>query len=161
MKHTTFSKLFTVAACAGTMALASTAQADSAGELYSWSQAAGKSVSSVMSYPQLAIRKGAEGIASFKVTVDREGNVLDSDLVKRNRSSLINGAAKRAVAKVDFPDLPSDYKSDTLTFALNLNYQLAHTGKEYRQLREGRVSSQRIASNASPMSASVEILDAE
>ena len=159
MKNATFNKLISVAALAGGLAMTSGAHAGSAGELYSWSKAAGQNVSEAMSYPQLAVRRGEEGTASFKVTVDREGNVLDADLVDRHRSSLINGAAKRAVAKVDFPSLPNDYKSDTLTFSLNMNYTLAHSGKEYRQLREGRVSSQRIASNASPMSASIEILD--
>lgn len=162
MTHTTFSKLIAVSALMGGLAFGSAAQAGSDDGLYSWSKSAGKSISSEMRYPEIAVRQGKEGATLFKVTVDRAGNVLDSDLTQRAKSGLINSAAKRALRNVDFPDLPASFEGDKLTFALRMNYALAYTPKEFRQLqREGRVSSTRIASGPAPMSASVEILDNE
>lgn len=110
----------------------------------------------------MAANSGKEGVASFRVTVDRNGDVLSADLMKKSRSSLLNSAAKRVVKRADFPSLPSDYKGEKLTFALKLKYALAYSAKEQKLLqREGRVSSRRIASNTGPVSASIEILDAE
>lgn len=164
MTYTRFNKFVAASALVGGLALGVPAQAgaDASGDLYSWSTAAGKSVSSEMKYPAMAILKGSEGTPAYRVTIDRDGDVLSAELVKSSRSGVLNAAAKRAIKRADFPNLPADYRGDKLTFAVKLNYALAYSVKEQKALqRQGRVSSTRIASNGAPVNASVEILEGQ
>lgn len=160
MVNTTFSKTLVASTLVGAVAFGSAANAGADGGLHSWSTAAGKSVSGEMTYPAMAVRYGKEGAPAFRVTVDRNGDILSLDQTKTSRSGIINGAAKKALSRVDFPSLPQGFAGDKLTFAVKLNYALAYSVKEQRHLqREGRVSSRRIASGTAPMSASVEVVD--
>lgn len=154
-------KKSTVAAATLSAALLSgAAQAGHDGGLAGWVEGAGDSIDSVMNYPAIAARKGEQGYASFRVTVNRAGDVIASDLQQATDSARLNAAARRTLARADFPALPSNYNGEKLTFALRLNYVIASSAKEQRQLmREGRVTGREIAANSAPMMASITVLD--
>jgi len=163
MIHTILNKNLITAVLAAGMSAGSVVYADAPGaDLVSWSQAAGKSVNSEMRYPQMAIRQGDEGTTTFRVSVDRKGNVLEVKQTKKDRSVFLNGASRRLVQRVDFPSLPAGYKGEKLTFSLNLRYAIATSVTEYKNLqRDATVSSKRIASANGPMTASIKILSEE
>ncbi|MEX0297629.1 MAG: TonB family protein [Kordiimonas sp.] len=159
MVNTTFKKVLVASTIAGSLAFGSAAQAGTDG-FSSWTTAAGKSVSSEMRYPAIAVLNGKEGTPTFKVKINRSGDVLSADLTKTSRSGVINAAAKRAIKRTDFPSVPADFEGEELTFSVQLHYALAYSAKEQRYLqRQGRVSSERIASNGAPMTASIEIAE--
>lgn len=136
--------------------LTGAAQAGHDGGLDAWAEKAGSSVNKAMRYPAFAARKGEQGYASFHVTVNRAGDVVASDLKQRANSPLLTSAAKRVVANTDFPALPADFEGEKLTFALQLNYAIAGSAMEQRNLmREGRVTGREVASNNGPLSASI------
>ncbi|WP_417463482.1 energy transducer TonB [Kordiimonas sp.] len=156
-----FAKGLMVAASLGAMTFGAAAQAGESDGLKAWSKAAGASVDAEMKYPAMAVRQNAEGFASFRVTIDRSGNVVDTDNVVTAKSGLINAAARRVVKNAEFPALPSDYLGEKLSFALHLNYAIAASGDEERALkRDARVTGREIARARGPVSASIEILDA-
>lgn len=149
------------AAAMAAAAMTTGAQAGGDHSLTSWSEAAGKSVDKVMTYPRLALRKNEQGVTSFRVTVDRQGNVIDSDNLERANSALINSASRNVLKQADFPALPSDFEGEELTFALQLNYAIAGSSFEERALkREGRVTGREVAAARGPVTASIRILDA-
>lgn len=132
--------------------------------LHSWQKKASQSIDTVMYYPAMALRRNKEGFASFRVTIDRSGDVVESEQLERPRNGLINGAAKNVLRKAEFPALPTDYDGETLTFALNLNYAIASSALQARSLkrnleREGRVTGREIVSRSGPLTASIELLE--
>ncbi|WP_286828477.1 MULTISPECIES: TonB family protein [Kordiimonas] len=144
------------AAALSVMLLGGAAQAGHNGGLDAWAESAGSSIDKVMKYPAFAARKGDQGYASFRVTVNRAGDVIASDLLQRTDSALLNSAAMRVVAKADFPALPAEFDGEKLTFSLQLNYALAGSAMEQRNLmREGRVTGSEVASNRGPVTASI------
>lgn len=159
--NTNFAKGLLVAASLGAMTFGASAQAGESDGLKAWSKAAGASVDAKMKYPAMAVRQNAEGFATFNVTIDREGNVVGTDNVVAAKNGLINAAARRVVKNADFPALPADYRGEQLSFALHLNYAIAASGDEERALtRDARVTSRDIARARGPVSASIQILDA-
>lgn len=153
-------KKSTIAAVALSAALlSSAAQAGHEDGLAGWAEDAGESINSVMNYPAVAARKGEQGYANFRVTVNRAGDVIASDLQQATDSARLNAAARRTLARADFPALPADYSGEKLTFALRLNYVIASSAKEQRQLmREGRVTGGEVASNSSSMTAGISLV---
>jgi len=140
-----------VAASSGALAGANSA------DLNTWAEAANHSVDKVMYYPRTTIRGSGNGAAKFYVTVDRDGEVVASDQVTRIGSRVLNSAAKRVVKRADFPALPAGFNNETLTFVLKLNYG---TSEKTKFSREGRVTSQKIAENASQNGVGITILGA-
>lgn len=154
------SMIATAALASATMTVSAHADADNG--LRSWAKSAGTSVNDVMRYPALAIRNGEEGFTNFHVTVDRQGNVVASDLKMSANSGLINAAAKRVVKNADFPALPASYDGEKMTFSLQLTYAIANSFSEEQALkRQGRVTGREIASKGAPMVASIRILDTQ
>lgn len=92
-----------------------------------------------MSVPTLTNRQGSSGYAQFAVTVNRDGEVINSTQTIRARNSGLNNAALRAVRRVDFPALPESYDAEQLTFTLNLDYQSSSGVSGLKRLRTGNV----------------------
>lgn len=128
--------------------------------LKEWAEEAGQSIDDAMYYPKIASRGSGASSSVFKVTVDREGEVVSSQKLDSKGNSILRGAAKRVVASADFPDLPQSYDGETLTFELRLNYGLSASSDSFKS-RTGRVTSRRIASNDGPVTASLRILSGE
>lgn len=136
------------------------AQAGEGSSLKSWAKEAGVSVDDVMRYPAVAMRRGEQGTATFRVTIDRDGNVVESDTLSGPRSASIKSAARRVVKRADFPALPASYDGEELTFSLQLTYAIAGSAFEQRALeREGRVTGSEVASRRGPVTASIRILN--
>ena len=95
-----------------------------------------------------------------KVTIDRSGAIRSFDSIRLSSSPAINSAAKKALKKTKFPALPADFDGEKLIFAVRMNYAIASSAAEERNLRrQGRVSGRQVASKNAPMAASIEILD--
>ncbi len=158
---THFTKLSLIGAFAASLLTSVTfAGQDADMSLKGWAHKAGSYISGKMTYPQMAIQKNEEGAPVFHVTVDREGKVLSAKMTERSWGSTINRAAKRAIKKADFPDLPANFEGDKLTFALTMRYAIADSAYEYRKLQNaGSVSTEQIAETSGPLTASIEILN--
>ena len=129
-------------------------------DLNSWSKNAGHSISKAMYYPYAAYRLGREGAPTFHVTVNREGDITNSELTVKNGGRVIATAAKRALKKVDFPDLPSGYDGEELTFALTMNYAIAYSETGAKRLESrGTVTSKQVAQNGSATGVALRILN--
>jgi len=145
-----------VAAVSAATMFSGAALAGQDGGLEAWAESAGNRVDKVMTYPTFAARKGDQGYASFRVTVNRAGDVVSSDLQQRTNSSILNAAAKSVVSRTDFPALPADYDGEELTFSLQLNYALGGSAMEQRNLmRKGRVTGREVAGKRGPLTASI------
>jgi outer membrane biosynthesis protein TonB len=157
-----FIKSATVAAALGSFALAMPANAGQDAELHAWAKSAGVAVDKVMVYPTMALRRGEEGMTRIRVTVDRDGNIVASEKMLKADSWHINAAANRVLNKADFPALPAAYRGEELSFALQLNYAIADSAQEAAALeREASVTGREIASGRGPVTASIQILDAD
>lgn len=155
-------KTAALAATLGSVALAVPANAGQDDGLHAWAKSAGVAVDKVMVYPTMAIKRGEEGVTRIRVTVDRDGNIVASEKMLKAESWHINAAANKVLTRVDFPALPANYRGQELNFALQLNYAIAGSAAEARQLeREASVTSREIASARGPVTASIQILDAE
>lgn len=142
---------------AGVLAFSVGASADhSYGDLDAWAASASDAVDGAMYYPAGRITGSGKGTASFRVTVDRNGDVIKAVQTKRIGVGRMNIAAKKVLKRADFPALPSDYDGQKLTFVVELNYGVSSDSWQNKKaLRQGRVSSRQIAS-----SSGITILDA-
>lgn len=143
---TNFLKKAAAAALIAGLGLGAASAGDKAESLNEWAELASKQVDKVMTYPSGAYRRGQAGLASFRVKVDRDGNVLDSQMLAKPRGAMIRNAAKSVIRRVDLPDLPAGYAGDTLTLRVDLQYDL-FVPKTTGTPREGRVTSRQVAQN--------------
>ncbi|MBL4836930.1 MAG: TonB family protein [Kordiimonadaceae bacterium] len=136
------------------------ANAGESTDMKSWATSASNTISNAMRYPTAAYRQNREGASVFHITVNREGDITKSTLTQKNRSGILNSAAKRALKRVDFPELPSGYEGEELTFSLRMNYAIANSAEEARKLqRVGTVTGRQVAENRSATGATLKILD--
>ena len=160
MTKQTLQNSMAVMAVAGLMASAPAAFADADSDIINgWAVEASQSVDDVMVYPRLTIRGSGIGSAAFRVTVNRDGDVIASKQTRRITGSILNIAAKRVVKRADFPALPESYEGDKLTFLLRLNYGVG-TGffKEEKSLKPGRVRSRQIASTGRAVGSALKVI---
>lgn len=151
---------FASLALIGTFVFAGAAQADQDTSLRSWVKQADESVDDVMRYPSFAAKRGYSGRSVFHVTVDREGNVLKSELVDSAGDISLRSAASRVVQRAEFPALPASYDEDQLRFSLRLNYIIAGSPATARALmRDAEVRSEEISSGT-PVASRISILSA-
>jgi len=139
MTSTGISKSAFIALIVGGISLTGAASAGQPDTMQDWQSAADKSISKAMSVPTLTNRQGSSGYAQFAVTVNRDGEVINSTQTIRARNSGLNNAALRAVRRVDFPALPESYDAEQLTFTLNLDYQSSSGVSGLKRLRTGNV----------------------
>lgn len=141
-------KITTVAASLAVASLMSFAvQAnDTAMNTQEWANEAGKAISSVMRYPAIALRQGRDGSASFVVTVNRDGDVVDYYANGGKNAPSFKSSSKRALKMVDFPALPSSLKGDQVSFTLNMEYKSSRQAYlDAKSKKQGTVSGTRIA----------------
>ncbi|MBO6503837.1 MAG: TonB family protein [Kordiimonadaceae bacterium] len=151
-------KTITAMALAGGMALTGAAQADQYSGLGGWANQADKSVDDVMVYPSFAVKRGLSGRSTFRVTVDRSGEVIESDLTDFSGDRMLKSAARRVLERAEFPALPASYNDESLTFSLRLNYLIASSAAEERALlRETEVRGEAV-SRGTPIAGRIAIL---
>ncbi len=118
----------------GAFAASFVASADQDRGLEGWTKTANAAVDDVMTYPAIAARRGHSGRSNFRVTVDRAGDIIASDLVESYGKYSLKSAAQRVLKNVDFPAIPADYDGESLTFSLQLNYIVAGSAQQARAL---------------------------
>ncbi|TCK06404.1 energy transducer TonB [Phorcysia thermohydrogeniphila] len=74
-------------------------------------------------YPLEAIEKGEEGIVEVKFTLNRQGKVLSCKPVK-GASRILMEATCIAIERAKFPPIPESVKNRTLSFQLEIEYNL-------------------------------------
>lgn len=80
-----------------------------------------------LKYPNSALSRGKEGSVRLNVVIDRDGNVMQMELLEESDYSPFNRAAERAVKKASpFPQVPVEVKGETFTFTLPIVFVLAN-----------------------------------
>lgn len=142
-----FTAVATSLAIAGLMSFAVQAN-DTSLNTQEWAKEAGNAISNEMKFPAFALRQGRSGTASFVVTINRDGDVVDYYSTGGKSAASFRTSAKRALKTVDFPALPSSIKGDQLSFTLNMEYQQGGAelnSNGYSKSNKGTVSGTRIA----------------
>lgn len=137
---TKFSKQILGGLAAVTLGLSATAVSagqDSAGKLglKSWLKGANQAVDEVMIYPLQAERRGYSGASTFRVTIGRDGEVINSELTQSKGRHILKSAAREVLKDADFPELPTAYRGRSLTFSLQLSYIQAGSALESYNLK--------------------------
>ncbi|WP_158657864.1 TonB family protein [Agarilytica rhodophyticola] len=82
---------------------------------------------SKMTYPRVSRRLGHTGVVVAKVTIDRDGKLVSSQLTQETEYDSLNSAVKNGIKRsVPYPDMPEHIKSDTFTFQVPVAYKLAN-----------------------------------
>ena len=90
-----------------------------------------------MRYPAMAIRFNQMGASYLRVTIDREGRVLDYDIVEKTGSNFLDRASLRTVEKIKhFPEIPAAHAEDEMTFGVRLRFGIAYSADELRKMRK-------------------------
>lgn len=150
---TKFSKGFLgglAAVAIGLSATAVSAGQDNASKagLKGWLEGANQAVDEVMIYPLHAERRGYSGASTFRVTIDRSGEVINSELTQSRGRHILKSAAREVLLDVDFPELPAAYSGRSLTFSLQLSYLRPGSALEsYNLKRQTDVSVDQVGSD--------------
>lgn len=75
-------------------------------------------------YPNQALNQGLEGVVRVRVTVDRQGKVLNAKLLQKSEHDILNQAALKAIAKAaPFPQVPESVSGESYSFTVPFKYQ--------------------------------------
>lgn len=78
-----------------------------------------------LSYPQKAWDKGREGNIRMRVTIDRTGNVKDSEILEKSEFKSLNKEAKKAVSRATpYPAMPDDIQGDEYSFTFRIAFKI-------------------------------------
>lgn len=78
-----------------------------------------------LDYPSSALSRGKEGNLRMDVVIDRQGNVLQAEIVEESNFRPFNREAQKAVKQADpFPPVPAEVKGETFTFTLPIVFIL-------------------------------------
>ena len=78
------------------------------------------------SYPDEARRRGEEGSALIRFTVDRAGHVLEFALVRGTGSEALDAAVERMLTGAHLPAFPAAMTDARVTLTVQIRYVLAH-----------------------------------
>ena len=89
-----------------------------------WQSAVGAWLQSNKTYPDAARRRGEEGRATVRFTVNREGRVIDFELLSSTGSGALDAAVDRLLRGARLPPLPSGMPQEQVTVTLQIRYTL-------------------------------------
>lgn len=89
-----------------------------------WRQALFGWLSLHKTYPEEARRRGDQGRAVLRFTVDRSGKVLAVELVRGTGSSALDSAARDLLRGATLPPVPAGMSQDQVTVTVQLRYEL-------------------------------------
>jgi periplasmic protein TonB len=75
-------------------------------------------------YPDEAWQRGDEGRAAVRFTVDREGRVLDCQLLSGTGSAILDAAVGRLLRGARLPPFPVGMEQERITITLQIRYAL-------------------------------------
>lgn len=104
-----------------------------------WVSQAEEAFDAVMKYPRLALRDGSTGGATFVVTINHEGEVVDYYNTSKKRGMIFKSATSRSIKKADFPAIPINYDGEMLSFKLETVYATMGPMEHMRQLTKKKV----------------------
>jgi len=158
---THFLKTSAVAACALAAAMiAPSAQAGGDTALVTWANGASQAIDEVMVYPSHLASRNREANYTYRVTVDADGDVVSYKRTAKKGSSAFSLAAEKVIETADWPALSADMDRDSLTFAVQLNYETVTNYRDYqKRMQSPNVTTRQLAGAGRIRSASIEILD--
>jgi protein TonB len=89
-----------------------------------WQSAVGAWLQSNKTYPDAARRRGEEGRATVRFTVNREGRVIDFGLLSGTGSEALDAAVDRLLRGARLPSFPRGMPQDQVTVTLQIRYTL-------------------------------------
>jgi protein TonB len=75
-------------------------------------------------YPDEARRRGDEGRAAVRFTVNREGRVLDFQLLSGTGSPILDAAVERLLRGAKLPPFTAEMEQEQVTVTLQIRYAL-------------------------------------
>ncbi|MCG5519612.1 energy transducer TonB, partial [Ectothiorhodospira sp. 9905] len=76
-------------------------------------------------YPRQAQRRRQEGVATVRVTIDRQGHVLSYELAQGSGYRLLDQAVEDMIRRADpLPAMPADVGESMFTFSLPVSFNL-------------------------------------
>lgn len=76
-------------------------------------------------YPQRALDRGQAGSVRVALVIDRQGNVLSTNLLESSKFDLLNKEALEAISRVNpFPALPADIAGSRFEFTVPMRWTL-------------------------------------
>jgi protein TonB len=91
-----------------------------------WQSAVGAWLQSNKTYPDAARRRGDEGRATVRFTVNREGRVVDFQLMASTGSVALDAAVDQLLRGARLPPFPSGMSQEQVTVTLQIRYALEH-----------------------------------
>ncbi len=91
-----------------------------------WQNALGAWLQANKTYPDEARRRGDEGRATVRFTVNREGRVVDFQLLSMTGSAILDAAVERLLRGARLPPFPAGMDQEQVTVTLQIRYALEH-----------------------------------
>lgn len=89
-----------------------------------WESALASWLQAHKTYPEEARRRGEQGHASVRFTVDRSGAVLDVQLVSATGSAILDDAVVRMLRGARLPPFPAGMSQSQVTVTVQIRYRL-------------------------------------
>ena len=89
-----------------------------------WRNALGAWLQAHKTYPEEAKRRGDEGRAIVRFTVDHDGHVLAVHLVSSTGSTLLDAAVEQLLRDARLPAFPPSMTQAEVTVSLQIRYSL-------------------------------------
>lgn len=76
-------------------------------------------------YPRQATKRGVEGKVSIKITIDRDGNVKDFEIVQSSGYDILDASVEEMVKTASpFPPVPKNYDGSEFAFIAPVRFRL-------------------------------------
>ena len=90
-----------------------------------WVKQIGKRIGSKTIYPKSAIRKGIEGRAKVRITIDRTGVITAFDVVEPTGEAILDKVIEKSIKRISpLPSPPAELSDKELSFNLPLVWRL-------------------------------------
>ena len=89
-----------------------------------WQSALGAWLQANKTYPDEARRRGEEGRAAVRFTVNRDGRIIDFQLLSRTGSTVLDAAVERLLRGARVPPFPAGMDQEQVTVTLQIRYTL-------------------------------------
>lgn len=90
-----------------------------------WLKQLGKRIGSKTIYPKSAIRKGIEGRAKVKITIDRQGTIVAFDIIEQTGEPILDKVIEKSIGRISpLPAPPAELTDAELIFNLPLVWRL-------------------------------------
>jgi len=90
-----------------------------------WREALSAWLAAHRNYPEDARRRGDEGRAAVRFTMDRSGRVLEVELSQSSGSAILDEAARTMLRGATLPPLPATMTQERITVTVTIRYALA------------------------------------